>query len=548
MRWSTAASMIALVSGCAARAQVMGNPARVSTRDTSQWVAETAIAAGQASPFRVIVAWKSSGAADSDVIAWAAAPGGRVFNAPAILPAPPLQTFPTTDPFCGGSADGHVWVGGMQFGPAPSGLCVAHWNPVTGALDLPVVSIIFNEPVAVDKPGFAIGPGLGTGQQNMYSVFVANGYCSSGGRPQVMRRVAIATPSGATGTGSEALLTPGSPNPGCPSTAGGLGANLATLPLGAGSHAGAVIAAYLPEVVQNEHGQPPAVLYSTDYGATWALAATGFPLGQIAQSFGASLATIQPAEGSSIPGTFDFENFPSIAADPAHPGQVYVAFCGRASAGTKSVDVYLARGRFVGEVFTFPVSDVLRITKSMIFESTTEESDQFMPAVTVDGVGGVSILYYTTRNHDTDPDSSVLIQPMVARIPRPPASNLGAYTGAVQIWKLAPASHAWTTPFPRTSSPFVGDYNGAASAGCFSWFSYMSTHEGAYCVYVARLDICGQAADLNANGVIDAADAMPFIGSYGSAQPAADVNHDGSVDAEDVVVFNQCLISGCTPP
>ena len=52
---------------------------------------------------------------------------------------------------------------------------------------------------------------------------------------------------------------------------------------------------------------------------------------------------------------------------------------------------------------------------------------------------------------------------------------------------------------------------------------------------VTELAIC--MADINADGVVDAADLGLLIAGFGSADPLTDVNNDGTTDAADLGIL-----------
>ena len=73
----------------------------------------------------------------------------------------------------------------------------------------------------------------------------------------------------------------------------------------------------------------------------------------------------------------------------------------------------------------------------------------------------------------------------------------------------------------------------------------MSAHEndGAMNIYVSKIDLC--AADVVADGTIDAADVLAFGAALSAGAPAADVNQDQTVNAQDVTSFMESLACGC---
>jgi hypothetical protein len=287
-------------------------------------------------------------------------------------------------------------------------------------------------------------------------------------------------------------------------------------------------------------GETPWVLFSDTQGSSWSESITAGGQGHIITSAGNE--NINPAEGGHLPGTFVFHNFPSIAVDPTNPLRVFVAFAGRSSPTANNVDLYLALSRDGGT--SFVTNDVLRITDTMLHETTLlggNSPDQFMPAVTVDNTGGVNIMYYTTSNPDDETSDRVQLSPRVCRI----RSFTESLSQPLMVWQL-------NQPFfvdvvPITSPQFVGDYNGATAAGCISWFSYTSTHQGSYAIYVTRLDACATVADTDTNGAIGVADGSLFTSAYLETAPPADTNHDGKVDLEDVLAFQQSVACGCNP-
>lgn len=529
-------TLAALLPCSIAAAQIVHTPVRVSPNPTipPAVYAETSIAAAQATQpnttARVIV---GAGCQSGGGLLWSASmDGGATWPAGGIV-GPTCGGQPIyADPMTASSAvTGDLWLGGL-------GITMVVSRLVGNSLVSTTNIVECTAPYGIDKGLLAVGPG--PSGQAMYCGFTATGFCGPS-RPLVARRSDGSVP-GTTWSGDLAI------NPGSQCAETGIGA--APVVIQSGLNVGRVVLAY----GQFGTGDTPWVAFSDGQGntGTWSWSATGSLPGQITHSYAPSSpgALIYPANHQHLPGTFVFHNFPSIATDPNQPNRVYVAFCGRStddsSANSKNVDLYVAQSTDAGATFSF--QNVLHITDAMLSEG--DGADQFLPAVTVDALGGVDVLFYTTSPYvqpDDTPDADVMLQARLVRIP----SFSGSLTGGLQVWKLAQPFHAWVDL--GTGNPkFVGDYNGACTAGCSSWFSFMQTAAASngdlyYGIYVAKLDVCSLVADLDTNGALNAADAGAFVSAFSAGAPEADVNHDAAVDANDVAAFAQCVNCGCNP-
>ena len=102
-----------------------------------------------------------------------------------------------------------------------------------------------------------------------------------------------------------------------------------------------------------------------------------------------------------------------------------------------------------------------------------------------------------------------------------------------------------TTPFPVEGRTFLGHYQTLAPAG--------PTGKKLYAAYIARepvgndwsdrncyvrkitINLC--AADLNANGMAEGADAQAFSDAASTSSAVADLNEDGQINTEDLDTF-----------
>jgi len=109
--------------------------------------------------------------------------------------------------------------------------------------------------------------------------------------------------------------------------------------------------------------------------------------------------------GSKLPGSFQANSTAQLAADPTSDTRLYVAYHDLAGSTSTDMNVYVQRldkhatGWCLG-------------TKVQVNDDTTIfESDQFLPAITVDEEGRVHVIFYDDRNYtdgasDIQPDNS----------------------------------------------------------------------------------------------------------------------------------------------
>jgi hypothetical protein len=256
---------------------------------------------------------------------------------------------------------------------------------------------------------------------------------------------------------------------------------------------------------------------STDLGLTWSN-----PVGVSAVS--AMLGSVR-----SVPGTFIVSSFPSIACD-ASTGALYVVWSAIVG-GTnpnRDVDVFVARGSVSDGVPSFPPGDRKQIALP---------HDQFHPAVTVDGMGGIDLIWddtrYTTQHDEFGDEDDAFVAQLDITFAR-----YATWSAAPSLRRLTPASFPSWTALTNIVSQFLGDYQGIAASGCWIYPDYVrivgtTQHHYTNPIYIIA---CG-GADFNASGSVDTADAADYLSAYAAGEPTADLDGDGAVQTPDLVEF-----------
>lgn len=238
--------------------------------------------------------------------------------------------------------------------------------------------------------------------------------------------------------------------------------------------------------------------------------------------------------------------FPSMAVDPNDPSLVYLIFAARddQAANANNVDVFIAFSDDFG--VTFESANTYRLTDQQLAFPTADpnvEADHVFPAITIDGLGGINILFYHSTSPDwpggTPPATPTLARVVYARFAdrtqlagTPFVSDL---TGPFRVRRTA-------SDDPGMSIGFRGnEYMGLAANGCVVYAAYCRTDgaEGRDGWVCARRIVIGAdcGADADGNGLVNSNDPPSFMAAYAAGTPRADVNLDGSVDAQDGVAF-----------
>ncbi len=289
----------------------------------------------------------------------------------------------------------------------------------------------------------------------------------------------------------------------------------------------------------------------------------------IAVAAGANIKPIQPLSSNTEPGDtpyhLDRRNVaPTIAVDPGDNQLVYVTFCARRerfdeSPPDRNADIHISRSTDGGT--TFPGANVVQLTDEMlgITNATASGPDQVMPAMIVDGCGGVNLVFYENRNPDNLP---------------PPVSGGDRWdVWYVRITNFGPNPAIYrkrltSESFPLPTVSFLGDYHHKTTAG--------PDHRTLYIAYTRLRQVDGQwddynqscylnksriycLSDLDNSGVSDATDVALFNAAFdagtsdssggggGDADLAqmADLNEDGVVDLDDFDLFWNQYLNGC---
>jgi hypothetical protein len=464
------------------------------------------------------------------------------FSETGFLPAPLL--FPDAEKFLDPMAaasptSDNLWIGcvALDVRSGPSVTVLSSWRNAagTGGLQLatPVVTQV-DESVLDDKGCLAIGPVNG-GAESVYLAFTRRFDIDCGGHDYMMwARWNAATPptSAPLAFDSEQRIDPDGPSA-CDREAFGV----SSLVTSSGPNTGRLVVAYrLGTVTQHDrniqwcfYNQPvegPPQVDGWSTSDTFDLDSDGNDI------FGYNSV--------SIPGTFAAQNFPSMAQDPSEPDIVYIAFAGAATAPSsdQNVDIYIAQINFL---FNPPTVEVKRITDAQLGDE--DGTDQFFPAVTVDGYGGINLAYVKV--------------PVTSPVPLTPDMRI-MYTRKPN-WATPPSSDTLLalTPFFRVphnpSNPTdqgIDEYISIASSGCLIYVSHFECEpEYNYTttnVYVTRISIC--PADTDDNGFVQQGDVAAFGAAYVAQSQPADINRDGVCNGTDVEKFFNAYNCGCGTP
>ncbi len=469
------------------------------------------------------------------------------------LPTPPAyasteeQSWQWFDPMTTASpTTDQLWVG-CVFRPLPPAVAgFAVWQNPAGAGTLSVSNPGVIAPVTwkEDKGMMAVGPDRGNaGAETMYLGFTRTNYSGGPSDDILMWRKSADGAPGLGWTPEERRILPGIAEP---EPRVGFGAMPVVLPAGAGADAGRLVMVYeraaggfshstmvTIEVCQN---QKPELSEDGHWRDAWVLD----------REYGFGNTQIFPVESvSAFDGPLAVGLHPSICRHPNEPRTVFVAFLGSATPYTfspgddQNTDIYIAKSTNGG--VTFP--QVQRITDAMLGDIGPnglygEGSDQFFPAITVDGYGGLNVAYLRMP-HGAYEYANPPIDVCYVRIPQFPVPTGTQLT----THRLTPTFLAIPTGslFPR-----VGDYISIDSSGCLVYIAYPKV-EPAFPdrsnVYVTRVDVC--AADIDSTGIVDINDVAAFAGEFSQGTQRTDMNSDGTHNATDVECFLNAYTCGC---
>ncbi len=265
---------------------------------------------------------------------------------------------------------------------------------------------------------------------------------------------------------------------------------------------------------------------------------------QLVNETGPGTPSIYPVFGlEAFYGPLVVGQHPSICRDPADARTVYVAFIGSATQypnpADQNVDIYIAK-------ITYRLDGVIdrtvqRLSDTLLSDNTgacVNGADQFFPAITVDGYGGINLAYLRmphqpiTDSLDTPPIDVSYIR--FTQFPVPTGSPLAPYR-LTQPYSVFP--HA---------NPRIGDYISIDSSGCLIYVAYPkveSTVTDRCSVYVTRISVC--QADIDNTGVVDANDVVAFGQGFSQGTAGTDMNADGVHNGTDLSCFLNFYTCGC---
>ncbi len=517
-----------------ARVHVAPNPGNREFR-------ETAVAVSTVNPAHLIVSWvaKYPGAHLGYAVSIDSGKSfvdGMLDPAASLCVKAPSASF--GDPMVAASTvKDELWVGGVvQY--CPQQALVVYHNPAA-ALTLGPPSVLECRLTCqiLDKPFCAVGPDA-AGIERMHLFFSDFAYIDpASGGPEMFGR---STADLATLTWDPDRFNIRRPG----AAANEEGVAVIPVVLTGAPVRGRIVCVWRPTYPT---GGTPVSMYSDDGGKNWL--PTGGPtlLNQSGSSssgtgLSAAASPIYPVEERDLPngGEGNLVNtVPGVAVDPLDSRLVYAVFWGKSQGPADqraNVDLYIAQSRDGGA--TFPPQSTLHLTDAQLGDAPSSGGPavaQFMPAITVDGMHGLNLLYYRM----TDTGNGVEFQAKWARVPDPASGLMPAVL----------PNHVLSPKFtqPIVTGHGIGslrDFQMIASNKTLVYAAYMSAHEGgAMNIYLTRINLC--AADVTADGVVSAADVAAFTGALGTGEQAADVNGDGSVNGEDVNSFLYSLTNGC---
>jgi hypothetical protein len=577
-----------------AAAQIVLRPVQVSSAGPGEANSEPAIIASPSNPSEVLVAWINT---PSWRIQYRVSLDGfasAVNSRPSVLPfpnapAPPCgpcggirQADPavaasplTGDLYLGAtclggpddleSPDGGEREGGNTGGQGVATLALAR-KPF-GAPDLePLAPGIPRVRYALpclggipDRPALAIGPWPGgpippaNSPEAAYVLFASGYLCTARSLPSPIAGTAWecdpAHPSG----GYPSLVASGRGPAGEPALRQGWGNS--GVVLASGPHRGRLIMASSGNQGRPWTALPPEVTWSDTGGGpitqsppAWAAAT---PLDRFGPAGSPIAGIVDPAtDQTPVPPDIrlQFKSDPGIAADPTHPGRVYIAFLGRAIAETPDqIDLFLSVCDFdaapaASDTGTAaPIWRTHKIADSWLLapgeNPGAAQPEQFMPTLRIDALGGINLLFCQAPDIPAS-RTPTLYSVRYARWPSLAALEAGC---APFLSVLSSGQQPW----PSTAG---NDYMGLTASGRDVYAAWAGSQSGDWQVYVSRIRLfC--PADLNADGVTDSRDAALFAAAYMAGDPSADLDGDGAITARDVAAFTApCAAGLCSGP
>lgn len=240
----------------------------------------------------------------------------------------------------------------------------------------------------------------------------------------------------------------------------------------------------------------------------------------------------------------------SIARDEI-TDEVYVAFYGRRTPGDPSADrntdIDVFRSVDGGQTILNAPGSYLHLTDEMLGVEAIEPQgpDQAMPAIAVDCLGAVWVIYYDNRHDVEGAETKYTSQMWDAYAVR--VQNLGKSGQSVSApQRLTPCS------FPTTlGSP--GDYMTVTPAGPTSRVIYpgfgarlsLTTGWSPMRVFTRRIVVNG-CPITNESGGFGVQEALDTFSAIMAQEPEGDIDEDQSVDGTDLDLL-QSWIDGATP-
>lgn len=442
------------------------------------------------------------------------------------------------DPFAASvRGSGQIWLGGLRpqgQGSTNSGIVYA--NREAGHTDWTSAFAITGTAGLSDKPFMAVGPDP-TLSSTMYYVTYNDQsmlVCDSTNAQSVQ----VASDA-LTNVWTKLRVKPDNPGPnGDVCDYGGWG----SLPVVTDS--GLVVATVLdrePEGAGKYNARKPYVVYSDSAGEHWwpNFSAPNIP----GAAMGVEACPIWSTGpiGDFSPKVDRRKCAPTIAIDRSKtPNWVYVAYYARSEAGhplteDRNADLYVFQSRDGGVTFDDQLNG-LHLTDAMLGVPPggliDQGPDQIVPAMAIDCTGAVNLIYYDNRNDQAPGYDSEYFDIYHTRI-----ANFNTPQMQVTTTRLTP------TAFP--AEMFMGDYQTLAPAGPTGkklYAAYIAREpvgngwSGLNC-YVRKITINLCAADLNANGMAEGADAQAFSDAASTSSAVADLNEDGQINTEDLDAF-----------
>lgn len=289
----------------------------------------------------------------------------------------------------------------------------------------------------------------------------------------------------------------------------------------------------------------PYVVYSDDAGLDWK--PDDLPPVLVADASLSHIVATQVEEdgpvGDTTPGIDRRKCTPSIAVDRSDPqdNQVYVAFYARAVEDhdltqDRNTDIYIARSSDRGQSFPLLPDHIMQLTDYMLTGQVGGQvgPDQLMPAIAIDGCGGVNVVFYDTRNDPNFEDEEHWADLYYVRIVGLPEGSPAIQHQA----RLTPQSF-------KLGGAFLGDYHHFADAGTNQktlYTAYIATAmdgNGGWTEhnrYLHKVQVfCVGNLGLEEGPEPD--DVDRFMEAYEACELHADVSGNGEVNEEDYKLF-----------